>query len=93
MSASAARPSARVCIWKGRSSRAGKCGAQNPDNILKPDIALFNELNELSGGIVRLITVAPEVEARWTLIREASKVCTVSLGHSTADYDQAMAQL
>ena len=40
----------------------GKCGAQNPDNILKPDIALFNELNELSGGIVRLITVAPEVE-------------------------------
>lgn len=69
----------------------GKCGAQNPDNILKPDIALFNELNELSGGMVRLITVAPEVEGALDFIREASKVCTVSLGHSTADYDQAMA--
>ena len=69
----------------------GKCGAQNPDNIRKPDIALFNELNELSGGIVRLITVAPEVEGALEFIREASKVCTVSLGHSTADYDQAMA--
>ena len=69
----------------------GKCGAQNPDNIRKPDIALFNELNELSGGMVRLITVAPEVEGALDFIREASKVCTVSLGHSTADYDQAMA--
>ena len=63
----------------------GKCGAQNPDNIRKPDIALFKELNELSGGMVRLITVAPEVEGALDFIREASKVCTVSLGHSTAD--------
>ena len=68
-----------------------KCGAQNPENLHVPDIDMFRRLNEASGGLVRLITLAPEEPGALPFIREASKVCTVSLGHTTADYDTAMA--
>ena len=68
-----------------------KRGAQNPDNIHAPDAAMFHRLNEASGGAVRLITVAPEEPDALACIREISKDCTVSLGHTTADYDTAMA--
>ena len=68
-----------------------KRGAQAAENLRAPDIDLFHRLNELSGGKVRLITVAPELEGMVDFIREASRVCTVSLGHSTADFDTAMA--
>lgn len=67
-----------------------KRGAQNPDNLHAPDIDMFKRINEASGNRVRLITVAPEVDGALDFIREASKVCVVSLGHSTADFDTAM---
>lgn len=68
-----------------------KCGAQNPDNLHAPDAGLFHRLNEASGGLVRLVTVAPEEPGAIPFIREVSQSCTVSLGHTTADYDTAMA--
>ena len=67
-----------------------KCGAQDPRNLALPDIGMFNRLNEASGNQVRLITMAPELEGSMEFIREASKVCTISVGHTTADYDTAM---
>ncbi len=68
-----------------------KRGAQHPDSLRAPDIGLFRRLNDASGGLVRLVTVAPEEPGAIPFIREASKVATVSLGHTTADYDTAMA--
>lgn len=68
-----------------------KRGAQNPDNLHAPDGAMFDRINDASGGAVRLITVAPEVDGALEFIAHASKHCTVSLGHSTASYEQAMA--
>lgn len=68
-----------------------KRGAQAAENLHKPDISLFQRLNEASGGQVKLVTVACEEEGALPFIREISKVCTVSLGHTTADYDTAMA--
>lgn len=68
-----------------------KRGAQAAENLHKPDAALFHRLNEASGGLVRLVTVACEEEGAMPFIQEVSKVCTVSLGHTTADYDTAMA--
>lgn len=67
-----------------------KRGAQNADNLHKPDYEMFCRINEASGGIVRLITVAPEEEGAIEFIEKASKVCAVSVGHTTADYDTAM---
>ena len=67
-----------------------KRGAQNPDNIALPDIGMLERLNEASGGLVRLITLAPELEGAMDFIRQAARICTVSLGHSAADYDTAV---
>lgn len=37
-------------------------GAQNGDFVHKPDAEMFRELNKASGGIVKLLAIAPEVE-------------------------------
>lgn len=68
-----------------------KRGAQAAENLHKPDAALFHRLNEASGGMVKMVTVACEEEGAMPFIREISRACTVSLGHTAADYDTAMA--
>ena len=68
-----------------------KCGAQDPEHLRAPDVDLFRRLDEASGGLVRLITVAPEAPGAVSFIRAVSRDCTVSLGHTGADYDTARA--
>ena len=68
-----------------------KRGAQAAENLHTPDAELFHRLNKASGGNVRLVTVAPEEPGAVEFIREVSQTCTVSLGHTNADYDTAMA--
>ena len=67
-----------------------KRGAQAAENLHLPDADMFTRLNTASGGNVRLVTVAPETEGAMDFIRKVSPVCTVSLGHTEADYDTAM---
>lgn len=67
-----------------------KRGAQNKDNIHVPDVDMLKRLNDAAGGKVCLVTVAPETEGGIGFVREASQICTVSLGHTMADYDIAM---
>lgn len=68
-----------------------KRGAQAAEHLRKPDTEIFRRLNEVSGGLVKLVTVAPEEPGALEFIREISKICTVSLGHTAADYGTAMA--
>lgn len=68
-----------------------KRGAQAAEYLHLPEIEIFQRLNARSGGKVRLLTIAPEVPKAAAFIKEASQVCTVSLGHTTADYDTSMA--
>ena len=67
-----------------------KKGSQNPVNLRNPDIRLFEKINKASGNKVKIITIAPELPNATEFIKEISKVCTVSLGHTTADYATAM---
>lgn len=67
-----------------------KRGAQNPDNIHVPDMEMLKRLIDAAGGNVSIITMAPETEGGIAFIREASKLVTVSIGHTEADYDTAM---
>ncbi len=62
-------------------------GAQNPEFIKKPDAKALAHWNELSGGLIRLVTYAPE-EADpgfedWCL----ANGIIPSAGHSCATYD------
>ena len=73
---------------EGPFLNAEKCGAQDPEYIVPPD---WRRLKPLL-GCVRLMTVAPEAEGATELIRNlAGAGVTVSIGHTTADYAQAVA--
>lgn len=67
-----------------------KRGAQNPENIAAPDVDLFHRLNERSGHKVKIITMAPEEPGAMEFIKEVSKECLISVGHTTSNYDTAM---
>ena len=67
-----------------------KRGAQAAENLHKPDPELFDRLNAASGGKVKLVTVACEEEGGMDFVANVSKKCTVSLGHTSCNYDQAM---
>ena len=66
-------------------------GAQKEEDILPPDFPLFQRFYEESGGIVRLVDVAPEQPGGLDFVEKASQLCTVSIAHTSADYDQAKA--
>ena len=68
-----------------------KRGAHILEYLLPADFDLFSELNELSGGRIRQVDLAPEIENGMDFIRKASKVCTVCVAHTTAGYDQTLA--
>jgi N-acetylglucosamine-6-phosphate deacetylase len=52
----------------------------------------FQEYQKASGGLIRIITVSPEVKGAVEFIKEVTKTgVVVSLGHSGADYEQTMA--
>lgn len=63
-------------------------GAQNEEFIRNPDIKEFDELNKISGSLVRYISLAPELEGSLEFIEHVSKQgVTVSAGHSDATFD------
>lgn len=70
------------------SPEEGARGAHPLRFIRKPDIELYKKFQEWSGGHVKILTLAPEVEGALPLIEYASKSGTVvSLGHHMADSD------
>ena len=89
----AKKPGASLCgiHLEGPFLSVAKKGAQNGDWIQRPDVALLRKLEEVSGGLVKLVSIAPEVEGAMDFIREASGEVRVSIAHTTADYDTAMA--
>lgn len=68
-----------------------KRGAQNIQNIRRPDAGMIRRLQEAADGKIRMITMAPELEGGIPFIREVSGSCPVSVGHTMAGYDTAMA--
>ena len=68
-----------------------KKGAQNGAWLRKPDVALLRRLDECAQGMVKLVSVAPELEGAMDFIREVKDEVSVSLAHTTANYDIAMA--
>lgn len=69
-----------------------KRGVHPPDNILPPDISLFDRFQQAARGHIRLMTVAPEVPGALDLIRHAaSKGVKISIGHTNATASEAQA--
>ncbi len=68
-----------------------KKGAQNADYLKDPDFEGFQKLYHDCGGLVRIVDVAPELPGAEEFVRQASKLCTVSIAHTDSDYDHAKA--
>ena len=66
-----------------------KKGAQNADYLKDPDFEGFKKLYDSCGGLVRIVDVAPELPGAADFIRQASKLCTVSVAHTDSDYEHA----
>ncbi|MBQ5406707.1 MAG: N-acetylglucosamine-6-phosphate deacetylase [Oscillospiraceae bacterium] len=68
-----------------------KKGAQNGAYLKKPDLAAFRALYEGCGGLVRIVDVAPELEGAAAFAEGAKALCTVSVAHTDANYEEAKA--
>lgn len=72
---------------------AGKKGAHRAECIIAPDVAFFRECNAACGNLIRLVTLAPNVEGAVEFTEELHDEVSISVGHSGADYDTTKAVL
>ena len=66
-----------------------KKGAQAADYIRKCDTELFRKLQEESGGLIKLVDIAPENDGAIEFIRDVKDEVVVSIAHTVANYDEA----
>ena len=67
-------------------------GAMEPERFQVPSQALLDEMRAICGEDLKILTVAPENPGACDFIRYAAdQGITVSLGHSVATYEEAMA--
>ncbi len=62
-------------------------GAQPLEYVKEPDIQTFDEYNAASGGAIKIVTLAPEVNGAEELIRHLTeKGVVASIGHTGAKF-------
>lgn len=66
-----------------------KKGAHVEKWIAAPDVAFVRELNQDADGLVRLVTLAPNMDGAEEFIKKMHEEVCISLGHTAADYDCA----
>jgi N-acetylglucosamine-6-phosphate deacetylase len=71
-----------------------KRGVHPPESIAEPSVEILKKLLAAADGLVKIVTVAPELPGAIQLIEAvvAEKV-VAALGHTDADYDQARAAI
>lgn len=67
-----------------------KLGAQNPHYVHKPDVDMFRRLQTAANGLIKLVTLAPELEGAMEFIDELHDDVHISLGHTNATYETVM---
>lgn len=66
-------------------------GAQPPEAIAQSSVEQFKQYQEAAKGLIKYITLAPEHDTDFALTKYCKRTgVVVSMGHSSADYDQAM---
>ena len=66
-------------------------GAQPPEAIAVPTVEQFKYYQECANGLIKYITIAPEHDSDYELIRYMTQNGVVaSMGHSSATYEEAL---
>lgn len=69
-------------------------GVHPANAIAAPSVKAFRELYDAADGLVRILTLAPELPGALELIEAAAGAGVVAaMGHTDADYDQARAAI
>ncbi|MBV6445536.1 MAG: N-acetylglucosamine-6-phosphate deacetylase [Ignavibacteriales bacterium] len=64
-------------------------GAMNEGYLWKPTVESWDEMWEASRGLIKIMTIAPELDGALQVMRAAAlKGVVLSIGHSTANYEQ-----
>ena len=78
------------CHMEAPFLNPAKKGAQRLETILKPNMADFEAMTQGCQDVVRMITVAPEMEGAEAFIRAVKDKILVSVGHTMATCAQAI---
>ncbi|WP_035781092.1 N-acetylglucosamine-6-phosphate deacetylase [Arthrobacter sp. H14] len=71
-----------------------RCGAQNPEWLLEPDLQLATELIDAAAGTLKSMTYAPELPGANDLVNTLAAAGVLpSLGHTDSDAETAAASL
>ncbi len=69
-------------------------GVHPPDSIARPSVEILQRFLDAADGLVRIVTIAPEIAGARELIEYAAAArIVVAIGHTDADYDQARAAI
>ena len=68
-----------------------KVGAQNPKYVMGAAAGMFRRLQDRSGGLIKLVDVAPEEPGNLDFICACHDEVRISIAHTCADYDTAKA--
>ena len=80
--------------FEGPFISAARRGVHPAEWIAKPSPELFGRMLEAAGGMARILTLAPEVPGGLDLVKDAhDSGLVVSMGHTDATYEQAMAAI
>lgn len=66
-------------------------GGQNAAYLKAPDFAAFQKLYHQSKGLLRIVDIAAELPGAVEFTQQAAKLCTVSVAHTDATYEEAQA--
>lgn len=76
---------------EGPFINVAKAGAQPHEYIIAPSVKEFDEFNAISGGNIKVVTLAPECDENGALISHLAKIgVNASIGHTSATYEQAV---
>jgi N-acetylglucosamine-6-phosphate deacetylase len=80
--------------YEGPFISAARRGVHPAEWIAKPSAELFGRMLEAADGLARILTLAPEVAGGLDLVKDArDSGLVVSMGHTDATYEQAMAAI
>jgi N-acetylglucosamine-6-phosphate deacetylase len=69
-------------------------GVHPPEAIARPSVAILEKFRAAADGLIRMITVAPEIPGALDLIQAAvSNGIVAAIGHTDANYEQTQAAI